>query len=151
MLPLIFGMKIFEYTFKLPKLSIENGKLMENGYTEETYTFTLLHRGFGLYEDLTGKPLMAKLMELENVDESLEKIISKEFISNLACASYVKIDGDKFHNNRATAEEFRKSAVYSKTTEDVNFIKGLIQMALECITDVNNVSKKQVKKEEKKQ
>ena len=79
---------------------------------------------------------MAKLMELDGA-ENLDKIISKDFIANLACASYVKIEGDKFHNNRATAEEFRKSAVYSKTTEDVQFIKGLIQMALECVVDVN--------------
>ena len=129
-------MKIFEYTFKLPNLSVKDGKLVENGTTEETYTFTLLHKGFGLYEDLTGKPLMAKLMELDNMD-NIDNLISKDFISNLACASYVKIEGDKFHNNRATAEEFRKSAVFSKTTEDVNFIKGLIQMALECITDIN--------------
>ena len=129
-------MKIFEYTFKLPNLSVKDGKLIENGTNEETYTFTLLHKGFGLYEDLTGKPLMAKLMELNDAD-NIDKIISKDFISNLACASYVKIEGDKFHNNRATAEEFRKSAVFSKTTEDVNFIKGLISMALECITDIN--------------
>lgn len=151
MLPLIFAMKIFTYTFRIPKLSIENGNLVENGYTEETCTFTLLHKGFGLYEDITGKPLMSKLLELENFEDSLEKMISKEFISNLACASYIKIEGDKFHNNRSTAEEFRKSAVYSKTTEDVEFIKGLIQMALECITDANNISKKQKKTNEKKQ
>ena len=134
-------MKIFEYTFKLPNLSVKDGKLVENGTSEETYTFTLLHKGFGLYEDLTGKPLMAKLMELTDLDD-IEKIISKEFISNLACASYVKIEGDKFHNNRATAEEFKKSAVYSKTTEDVGFIRGLISMALECITDTNSKPKK---------
>ena len=129
-------MKIFEYTFKLPNLEIKDGKLIENGITEETYTFTLLHRGFGLYEDLTGKPLMSKLMELDGAD-NLDKIISKDFISNLACASYVKIEGDKFHNNRATAEEFKKSAVYPKTTEDVQFIKGLVSMALECVVDAN--------------
>lgn len=134
-------MKIFEYTFNIPNLTVSDGKLVESGSTQETYTFTLLHKGFGLYEDLTGKPLMAKLMELTDLDD-IEKIISKEFISNLACASYVKIDGDKFHNNRATAEEFRKSAVYSKTTEDVNFIRGLISMALECITDANAKPKK---------
>lgn len=134
-------MKIFEYTFNIPNLTVQDGKLVESGSTQETYTFTLLHKGFGLYEDLTGKPLMAKLMELTDLDD-IEKIISKEFISNLACASYVKIEGDKFHNNRATAEEFRKSAVYSKTTEDVQFIRGLISMALECITDANAKPKK---------
>lgn len=134
-------MKIYEYTFKIPTLTVKDGKLIEDGMKEEKCTFTLLHKGFGLFEELTGKPLMAKLMELDDSD-NMEKIISKDFISNLACASYVKIEGDKFHNNRATAEEFRKSAMYSKTTEDVQFIKGLISMALECITVANPKIKK---------
>lgn len=134
-------MKIFEYTFKVPQLTIENGKLMEIDAKEETCTFTLLHKGFGLYEELTGKPLMAKLMELTE-DEPFEKMISKEFISNLACASYVKIEGNKFHNNRATAEEFKKSAVFSRTTEDVQFVKGLVRMALDCVADANSDTSK---------
>lgn len=138
--PFIFAMKIFTYTFKVPQLTIEDGKLMEIEAKEETCTFTLLHRGFGLYEELTGKPLMAKLMELS--EDSPEKMISREFISNLACASYVKIEGNKFHNNRATAEEFRKSAVFSRTTEDVQFVKGLIAMAMECLADVNSMPSK---------
>ena len=142
-------MKIFEYTFKIPKLSIKDGKLEEIGVAEQTCTFTLLHKGFGLYEEITGKPLMGKLLEIAD-DEPFEKIISKEFISNLACASYVKIDGDKFHNNRTTVEEFKKSPMFSRTTEDVQFVKGLVQMALDCITDANG---KQIKssKSEKKQ
>lgn len=141
-------MKIFEYTFNIPNLTVKDGKLVENGTTEETCTFTLLHKGFGLYEELTGKPLMAKLLEFEDMSD-LDKMISKDFISNLACASYCKIVGDKFHNNRATAEEFRKSAVYSKTTEDMKFIQGLISMALECVADANN-KKKPTKNTEKK-
>lgn len=129
-------MKIFEYTFKVPQLAVVDGKLVERESDEETCTFTLLHKGFGLYEDLTGKPLMAKLLELDD-NEPLETMISKDFISNLACASYIKIEDGKFHNNRATAEEFKKSPVFGKTTQDVNFIKGLIKMALDCVTDSN--------------
>ena len=142
-------MKIFEYTFNIPNLTVKDGKLVENGITEETCTFTLLHKGFGLYEELTGKPLMAKLLEFEDMSD-LDKMISKDFIANLACASYCKIVGDKFHNNRATAEEFKKSAVYSKTTEDMKFIRGLISMALECVADTNKKNTT-VNKSEKKQ
>lgn len=129
--------KIIKHTFKIPNLSVnEDGELTENGFSEETYTFTLLHKGFGIYEELTGKPLMATLIELDG-DEAMEKMISKSFISNLACASYVKIENGKFHNNRATAEEFKKSIAYTKVTEDVSFIQELIGMAMECINDTN--------------
>lgn len=145
--PFIFEMKIFEYTFKVPNLEVVNGKLVERASNEETCTFTLLHKGFGLYEDLTGKPLMAKLLELGE-DDPLETLISKEFISNLACASYVKIEDGKFHNNRATAEEFKKSPVFYKVTQDVKFMRGLVRMALDCVTDQEA---KATKTKEKKQ
>lgn len=138
--------KIIKHTFRIPKLTIENGELKEDGFNEETYTFTLLHKGFGIYEELTGKPLMATLIELDG-EEAMEKMISKAFISNLACASYVKIENGKFHNNRATAEEFKKSIAFSKVTEDVSFIQKLINMAMECINDQN--PKKPVKSEKK--
>lgn len=139
--------KIIKHTFKIPNLSIEDGELVENGFTEETYTFTLLHKGFGIYEELTGKPLMATLIELDS-EGAMEKMISKSFVSNLACASYVKIENGKFHNNRATAEEFKKSIAFSKVTEDVAFIQKLVNMAMECINDQNNV-KKTAKSEKK--
>lgn len=140
-------MKIFEYTFKVPKLAVENGKLVERESDMETCTFTLLHKGFGLYEDLTGQPLMVKLLEMGE-DDPMGTMVSKDFISNLACASYIKIEDGKFHNNRATAEEFRKSPVFSKTTQDVKFMRGLIRMALDCITDSEA---KETKAKEKKQ
>ena len=133
---LIFAMKIIKHTFVFPKLIIKDGELVEEGTIEETYTFTLLHKGFGIYEELTGRPLMATLVELDGED-AMQKLISKDFIANLACASYVKIVDGKFHNNRATAEEFKKSLAYSKVTEDVSFIKDLVQMAMECVNDSN--------------
>lgn len=133
---LIFEMKILKYTFSLPKLQIdEKGELIENGITNETYTFTLLHKGIGIFEELAHKPLMSYLMDI-NLDDStsFEKLLSKDFIPNLACASYVKIEGDKFHNNRATAEEFKKTQAYPKVTEDLNFVKELLQMSVECVS-----------------
>ena len=130
-------MKILKYTFKLPKLDIVDGDLIESGFTEETYTFTLLHKGVGLFEDLSNKPLLAYLYEidLEN-KEAISKLLSKDFIPNLACASYVKIENNQFHNNRATAEDFKKLPVYQKVTEDIEFAVELIQMAMDCMIEI---------------
>lgn len=139
---LIFEMKIIKHTFEIPNLKVENGELVENGTTKETYTFTLLHKGMGLYEELSGKPLMATLVNLKDEGDALEQVISNKFIQDLACASYVKIDGDKFHNNRATVEEFKKTAVFPKVSEDIDFIKKLIQMAMECITEQEEKKRK---------
>jgi len=139
---LLFEMKIYKHTFEIPELKVVNGDLVESGTIKETYTFTLLHKGMGLYEELSGKPLMATLINLKNEEDALEQVISNKFVQDLACASYVKIDGDKFHNNRATVEEFKKTAVYPKICEDVEFIQGLIRMAMECITDQQEKKKK---------
>lgn len=133
-------MKIFKHTFSFPKLTIKDGELIEEGTREETYTFTLLHKGIGLYEELTNEPLLASLMNLkgegdEISEDSVKSLFAKDFISNLACASYVKIDGDKFHNNRATAEEFKKTIAYTKCADDINFVNKLLQMATDCITE----------------
>lgn len=133
-------MKIFKHTFKFPRLSVVDGELTEEGAKEETYTFTLLHKGIGLYEELSHEPLLASLVRIkgdgENIDdEAVSTIFAREFISNLAAASYVKIEGDKFHNNRATAEEFKKTLAYSKCADDIGFVNSLLQMATDCITE----------------
>ena len=139
MLPFIFAMKILKYTFKLPKLEVINDDLVETGITEETYTFTLLFKGIGIYEELANKPLLSSLMAITNDGEvdrnSIDTMLSKDFLSNLACASYVKIENGKFHNNRATAEEFKKTNAYSEIFKDVDFITQLMTMAVECIKE----------------
>lgn len=141
--------KIIKHTFELPKLEVVDGELVENGTIQETYTFTLLHKGMGLFEELSDKPLMAYLMQFREGIESddldklsdeektsvIEKLLSRNFINNLACASYTKIEDNKFHNNRATAEEFKKTYAYQKLTEDVDFILSLMTMATECLTE----------------
>lgn len=131
-------MKILKYTFQLPKLEVIDDDLVQTGVTEETCTFTLLFKGIGLYEELANKPLLSSLMSMgtENGEldsKAMESVLSKEFISNLACASYVKIENNKFHNNRATAEEFKKSNAYSQIFQNIDFINSLIQMAVDCI------------------
>ena len=140
MLPLIFAMKILKYTFKLPNLKLVDDDLIEDGYIEETYTFTLLFKGFGVYEELSNKPLLASLSSFGNMDGTMnnnvmESMLSKDFISNLACASYVKIENGKFHNNRSTADEFKKTKAYSYIFKDVKFIEQLVKMASECVLE----------------
>ena len=131
--------KIIKHTFKLPNLTVKDGELVEDKETTATYTFTLLFKGIGLYEEIAGKPLLNSLMGAvgDGADEmdAIEKIMDKKFIKDLACASYVKIVGDKFHNNRATAEEFKKSQVYPFIENDYEFAVKLISMAMECVYD----------------
>lgn len=139
----IFEMKILKHTFKLPKLKIEDGELLEDGYLEETYTFTLLHKGVGLYEELTNESLMASIIKCyDNGNVDYQNLTNEKFIKALACATYVKIDGDKFHNNRATAEEFSKKPVCQHLTKDIEFVKELIEMATSCIAGDKIVKKK---------
>lgn len=131
-------MKILKYTFRLPELKVVNDELVQTGVKEETHTFTLLFKGIGIYEELSNKPLLATLMSLgsENGDMSnnaVDNMLSREFISNLACASYIKIENGKFHNNRATAEEFKKTGAYSEIFKDIEFVNALLKMAIECI------------------
>lgn len=127
--------KIIKHTFRIPNLVVKDGELVEDKETTITYTFTLLFKGIGLYEEIAGKPLLNSLMATAgaNEQEAVEKIVDKKLIKDLACASYVKIVGDKFHNNRATAEEFRKSQVYPIVENDFEFITKLLSMAMECV------------------
>lgn len=146
MLPLIFEMKILKYTFNLPKLEVnEDGELIEVGSSSETYTFTLLHKGVGIFEELSGQPLMSFLTSIgTDEEEAIQRFLDKSFIPNLACASYTKIENGKFHNNRATAEEFKKTNAYQHITEDMTFISKLVEMAVECILG-EEVSKQKTK------
>lgn len=153
MLPFIFEMKILKYTFRIPQLSIVDGELIEEGNKEETYTFTLLHKGIGLYEEMAGEPLINTLLDVQNLKENeIAKIVmNSKFVLNLASASYVKIEDGKFHNNRATCEEFKKLPVCNHLN-DPNFVAQLLQMATECVVGDLKQNPKSIKKnkEEKK-
>lgn len=133
MLSHIFEMKILKYTFRIPQLSIEDGELVELGEKEETYHFTLLHKGIGLYEEMAGEPLISSLLDVKDDDENAmaKKVMDSKFLLNLAAASYVKIEDGRFHNNRATCEEFKKLPVVNHLS-DPTFVIQLIQMATEC-------------------
>ena len=130
--------KIIKHTFKIPNLVVKDGELVEESTATKTYQFTLLFKGIGLYEEIAGKPLLNALMGAIDPNDqmkSIEKMVDKKFIRDLACASYVKIEGNKFHQNRVTAEEFRKSQVYGMIENDYEFVVKLISMAMECISD----------------
>ena len=134
MLSHIFEMKILKYTFRIPQLSIEDGELVELGEKEETYHFTLLHKGIGLYEEMAGEPLISTLLDVRNADENsmAKRVMDSSFLLNLAAASYVKIEDGRFHNNRATCEEFKKLPVVNHIS-DPSFVTALLQMATECV------------------
>ena len=126
-------MKILKYTFKIPQLTIEDGELVEHGTKDETYCFTLLHKGIGLYEEMAGEPLISTLLDVHSDDETAmaKRVMDSKFLLNLAAASYVKIEDGRFHNNRATCEEFKKLPVVNHIS-DPSFVTQLLQMATEC-------------------
>lgn len=128
--------KIIKHTFEIPNLVVRDGELVEQEPTKITYTFTLLFKGIGLFEEIHGKPLLASLASALQAGEEIKdasNIIDKKFIKDLACASYVKIDGNKFHNNRATVEEFKKTQVYNIIENDVSFLTELLEMTVDCV------------------
>lgn len=145
--------KILEYTFETNELGLdEQGKLVIRDSKKETLTFTLLHRGIGIYEEMVGEPLVSSIVGLKGEDreETLKSINDKEFILNLAAASYVKIENGKFHNNRATAEEFKKIPYVKKYIDDINFVSALYSMAIACIVDEHKLKSKTNSTEEEK-
>ena len=132
-------MKIFKYKFEIPQLAVEDGELFENGVKEEEYTFTLLFKGVDLYEKLSGRALLSDLGSMSNLNESnfVEKL-DLNIIKNLAKASYCKIEGNAFHQNLVSAEEFGKTLAFQQVSTDTDFMYGLLEMAIDCC-----ISKKQ--------
>lgn len=130
-------MKILKYTFNIPQLVVEDGELVEMGATEETYTFTLLFKGIDLFEKIYNKPLLTELAKLSNVNEgNVANSLDVEMLKALAKASYCKIDGNAFHQNMITAEEFSKTSAFTRISMDTDFMIALLNMAVECC--VNN-------------
>lgn len=140
-------MKIFKYKFMIPQLIVEDGELLECGSKEETYTFTLLFKGVDLYEKLSGRALLSDLASMSNLDkDNFARELDMNVIKNLAKASYCKIDGDVFHQNLVTAEEFGKTSAFMQVATDTDFMTELLNMAVECCVSksqkANNVPTK---------
>lgn len=139
--------KIIKHTFNIPNLAVKDGELVEGEPRKKTYTFTLLYRGVGLFEEITGKSLFKTIMEnvvASGNDESQAamNMMDKDLIQTLASVSYVKIDEDRFHNNRATVEEFKKTPVFPLLSQDVNFASKLYTMAVECLSETEKSDKR---------
>lgn len=134
-------MKILKYTFEIPQLIVENNELIEMGTIEETYTFTLLFKGVDLYEKLSGRALLTDLAKLSNSSEKdIAQNLDIEMVKNLAKASYCKIDGEAFHQNMITADEFSKTQAFSKVGTDTEFMVALLNMAVECCVSNKKVN-----------
>ena len=130
-------MKILKHTFNIPTFEVKDDELVLTGEKNITYTFTLLHGGIGRFEENYGKPLMSVLTKINALDdaEKTGAILEKKFVSCLAAAAYVKIEGNKFENNRATYDEFMQKEVIDYLTDDISFVMSLLTMATECMTN----------------
>ena len=142
-------MKIIKHTFTVPSLQVVNGELKEVGSKTETCTFTLLSKGIGLYEELADEPLMASLLKFnkDNEQDSVGQLLDKNFIKNLACASYVKIEGNAFHNNRKTCEEFKKKQFYEKINEDLDNNRILNKHSICALEEIIKIITKREKEQ----
>lgn len=143
--------KIIKHTFELPNIYLDDsGELVEGITTKETLTFTLLHRGVGIYEEMANSSLLSDIiaMEKQSERETVLSLLDRRFILNLAAASYVKIENGKFHNNRATAEEFKKSP-YANMVTDMFFVNKLLEMATDCLVGNTDGIKKKASKPKK--
>lgn len=128
--------KIIKHNFSIPNLVMKDGELVEDKPTIITCTFTLLFKGMGLFEEIHGSPLFTAMLDLvggNNDIENAKVLYGSNVIKDLAAASYVKIDGDRFHNNRKTVDEFINGRVYPLVENDTEFVIKLTQMAMECI------------------
>lgn len=129
-------MKVLKYTFTIPNLIIENGELVDHGFREETHTFTLLFKGVGLYEKLSGgHSLLTDLAKMGNgTEEGFIDRLDMNVVKNLAKASYCKIENGAFHNNVTTAEDFAKTDAFNRIGIDTEFIVALLEMCVDCCT-----------------
>lgn len=125
---------IFKYSFEIPQFIVDDGELIETEPKIETYTFTLRFKGLDVYEKLTGRALLPDLASMSSFGnaEDFTKNLDMAVIKNIAKASYCKIDGDAFHQNLATAEEFSKTQAYSRIGVDTDFMIALLEMAVDC-------------------
>lgn len=129
-------MKIFKHTFEIPQLEVVNDELVEKEPKKVTCTFTLLHGAIGRFEEYYGSSLMKKLNDINkinnNFDKSYEILADRKFIQTLASSAYVKIEGNKFENNRATMDEFMNSEMIDEVM-NIEFITKLLNMVTDCI------------------
>lgn len=76
-------------------------------------------------------------MSANGSESDLVKNLDIDLIRNLAKASYCKIDGDSFHQNMVTADEFTKTQAFTKVATDTDFMVALLNMAVDCCVSKN--------------
>lgn len=156
--------EIIKHTFYVEQVSVVDGELVVGDPIEYTYNFTLLIKGFDLFEREYGKPIMQVLTKLfketgvedfDNIDKAgtikniinaNETLFDAKFIKALACASYVKINNSMPINNDITVQEFKESEVYELVTSDLDFITELLSMTLDCLNRKEENKKKKIEK-----
>lgn len=144
-----------KHTFKEFGAVVLNGEVVEQEGIEKEYTFTLKMKGLKLFEQEYGKPLIKALMgifkkvdiekiqslnEDSNINDLIAEsdgMIDEKFIRALACASYVKIEGNEAFNNETTVEELKESFVYDQMLLDMNFMVKILQMAVSAVFEKN--------------
>lgn len=131
-------MKVLKYTFEIPQFDIDDGELILLEPKKEKHTFTLMFKGMNVYEKLTGRPLLTDMQKFENSSLDIN------FIRDVACASFCKIDNDKFHQNLSTVEEFKQTEAFNRISSDLEFTNQLLDMVMDCC--LNEKQKEEMKK-----
>ena len=147
---------IIKYKFKLEQVELVNEEPVVTN-KEESYYFSLSHKGFGLFEEEYGKSLLSTLIDKvaslnltnlkvnesddeneevelnEDTIEMLTNIMESKFIKALAAASYIKIENNQVHNNKVTVNEFKSTLAYSKLETDITFINKMLNLAINSL------------------
>lgn len=157
--------EILKYKFYDEQVSVVDGELVIGDPVEYECNFTLLIKGFDLFEKEYGKPIMQVLAQifrdtgvenLDNIDKANaignmvkaeETLFDAKFIKALACASYVKIVNSTPVNTELTVQEFKESPVYELVTSDMEFVVQLMSMTMDCLNRKEEHKKKKIEKE----
>ena len=157
--------EIIKYKFYEEQINVVDGELVIGDPIEYECNFTLLIKGFDLFEKEYGKPIMQVLAKIfrdtgiENLDDinktsaignmvkAEETLFDAKFIKALASASYVKIVNSTPVNNEITVQEFKESPVYELITSDMEFVTELMSMTMDCLNRKEENKKKKIEKE----
>lgn len=160
-------MKILKHSFKIEELIAKGDDIVTEEY-QQTCHFSLMHKGFGLFQSEYKQPLLtalftkikdigidstikpteedvsANVTKMNDADlENIIKLVDETFIKALACSSYCKIENGKVINNEVTQLEFKESRIYESISLDFEFIIELIKMVIDSIPEKNKKTKAQ--------
>lgn len=167
-------MKILKHSFEIEDLIVKGDDIVTEKYQQTCY-FSLMHKGFGLFQNEYKQPLLTalftkikgigvdsvstskeedindKVAKMTDEDfENIIKFVDETFIKALACSSYCKIENGKVINNEITQLEFKESRVYESISLDFDFIIEIIKMVIDSIPEKNKKVKKNIAPSKKK-